>query len=149
VGGELVLGILQEPLAVARQLARRQVVAVDTCPHLFEPGPQRAGQGVVLAGEQRQRLLAYALGLGQQQGIPAAEVVAKRPLQGAAQLPLQALLLALGLLGPVELLPALIEGGGLNTGHQQQDEGGEGGKMGNFHFSVLLEPRNGRELKQA
>lgn len=56
------------------------------------------------------------------------------PLQGAAQLLLQALLLALGLFGPIELLPAVKQGGGLNAGHQQQYQGGEGGIMGNFHI---------------
>jgi len=62
---------------------------------------------------------------------------------------LQLLLLALGLFGPIELLPSLVEGGGLHPGHQQQDERGEGGIVGNFHIRFLLEPRNGRELKQA
>jgi hypothetical protein len=61
---------------------------------------------------------------------------------------LQALLQTLGLGRVVELLPAMIECGGLDTGHQQQDEGREGGKMGNFHIRFLLESRNGRELNQ-
>jgi len=61
---------------------------------------------------------------------------------------LQALLQTLGLGRVVELLPAMIERGGLDTGHQQQDEGREGGKMGNFHIRFLLESRNGRELNQ-
>ena len=52
--------------------------------------------------QKRERLLAHSLGFGQAQGIAAAEVVAKRPLQGAAQLLLQAFLLALGLFGPTE-----------------------------------------------
>ncbi|MNH30820.1 hypothetical protein D3C79_911350 [compost metagenome] len=38
VGGQLVLGILQQPLAVAGELARRQIIAVDALTHLFEQG---------------------------------------------------------------------------------------------------------------
>ncbi|MNZ30272.1 hypothetical protein D3C78_475390 [compost metagenome] len=131
LGGQLVLGVLQQPLAVAGELARRQIVPLDACPHLLEPGAQRVG---LLPVQLRERLLAHPLGLGQAQGIAAAEVVAKGPLQGAAQLLLQALLLALGLFGPIELLPAVKQGGGLNAGHQQQYQGGEGGIMGNFHI---------------
>ncbi|MNS79710.1 hypothetical protein D3C72_1133720 [compost metagenome] len=134
LGAQLVLGVLQQPLAVAGELARRQVVALDACPHLFEQGTQRTGLRPVWLRQQRERLLAHCLGFGQAQGIAAAEVVAKRPLQGAAQLLLQAFLLALGLFGPIELLPAMKQGGGLNAGHQQQYEGGEGGIMGNFHI---------------
>ena len=43
-------------------------------------------------------------------------------------------MLALGLFGSIELLPAVKQGGGLNAGHQQQYQGGEGGIMGNFHI---------------
>ena len=134
LGGQLVLGILQQPLAVAGELARRQIVPLDARPHLLEPGVQRTGLLPVQLRQQRERLLTHTLGLGQAQGIAAAEIVAKGPLQGAAQLLLQALLLALGLFGPIELLPAVKQGGGLNAGHQQQYEGGEGGIMGNFHI---------------
>jgi hypothetical protein len=38
LGGQLVLGILQQPLAVAGELARRQIVAVNAGFHLLKPG---------------------------------------------------------------------------------------------------------------
>ncbi|MNF71697.1 hypothetical protein D3C84_536530 [compost metagenome] len=44
VGGQLVLGILQQPLAVAGELARRQVIAVDACAHPLEQGAQRGAR---------------------------------------------------------------------------------------------------------
>jgi len=134
--GQLVLGILQQPLAVAGELAGRQIVAVDARSHLFEQAAQRRRERHILLGELGKRLLAHPFGLGQPQGIAAGEVVAQGALQGTGEPLLQPFVLVLGLLGLVELLPAVPEGTDLHGGDQQQSERREGGIMGNFHGSI-------------
>ena len=134
--GQLVLGILQQPLAVAGELACRQIVAVDARSHLLEQGAQRGGERPILLGELGERLFAYPFGLSQPQRIAAGEVVAQGALQGTGEPLLQPFVLVLGLLGQVQLLPAVPEGSDLHGGDQQQSERREGGVMGNFHGSI-------------
>ena len=134
--GQLVLGILQQPLAIAGELAYRQIVAVDARSHLFEQGAQRGDERHILLGELGKRLLAHRFDLGQPQRIAAGEVVAQGALQGTGEPLLQPFVLVLGLLGLVELLPAMPEGTDLHGGDQQQSERRERGVMGNFHGSI-------------
>ena len=117
-------------------------------PPSVRAGPQRPVRGSSWLDSSASACWRTPWAWARQQGIPAAEVVAKRLRRSrsaaAAGAPAGA-----GPAGPVELLPALIEGGGLEHRPPETRRGREGGVMGNFHFSVLLEPRNGRELKQA
>ncbi|EHI53601.1 hypothetical protein IYQ_05433 [Aeromonas salmonicida subsp. salmonicida 01-B526] len=136
LGGQFVLGILQQPLAVARELARRQIIAIDTLSHLLEQGAQRGCQLFILLCQLAERQLTHRLGFGQAQGIAAAQVVAQGALQGIGQPLLQPFMLMLGLLGLIQLLPAMKQGADLYASDQQQYQGGEGGIVGNFHVRI-------------
>lgn len=136
LGGQFVLGILQQPLAVARELARRQIIAINALSHLLEQGAQRGCQLFILLCQLAERQLAHRLGFGQAQGIAAAQVVAQGALQGIGQPLLQPFMLMLGLLGLIQLLPAMKQGADLYASDQQQYQGGEGGIVGNFHVRI-------------
>ena len=110
-----------------------------------QAGRLAAGSGILQAGQQRQRLLAHSWAWASSRD-PRCRDSREAPLQRTAQLLLQALLQTLGLGRVVELLPAMIERGGLDTGHQQQDEGREGGKMGNFTSDSCLNHAMGASL---
>ena len=118
LAAQLTLRILQQQLAVARELACGLIVVRDALRHLFELLSERGRHGIILSGQRGERLLADLLRSGQLLWIAAVEVVTQAVLQGHGHQLLQRLVLMLGLIGAGKLLPAVVEGQRLSSRNQ-------------------------------